>query len=458
MRSFRTLLLPALLLLAGCRSAEPPTITPGQPTPPATASPEAPIQTATAEEERSILLDASDIDGLAITFKHPWTGERGEQIDALVARFNKDNAFGITVTPEPGQNLFEEVSQSLQDRAGPNVTVGFNYHVLAWRSRAELPDLEDFLSDPVWGLDDVETESMFNTFFDSSSVDGARSGLPFYRTAEVLLYNTTWAGELGFSNPPATPDELRLQACAANTALRDLSSGSYTPEGGLVLTYEPVALVAWMTAFNGGYGKITADEAYAFDRAQNIESFIFLRGLLDDGCAWTSEDAYPHADFAARRALFLPATLAGMPAQQAAMDAAGNSDAWTAIPYPAISGEPAALVYGPDLVLLPGEPEEVLAAWVFIKWLADPQNSAEWFEQSGYFPARKSGPAGPLLQTMPWLPDGIPLPPVASWPYVQWVVSDTARVLFAPLITTEDAEAIASQLDLLAEELTTMNP
>lgn len=457
MRTFRSLLLPALLFLTACRTA--PSEAPG-PTalPPPTAT--APLPTLALETpaaiERTIRIEAEDLAGTAITFRHPWNGSRGDLLDALVARFNQENAFEIVVSVEHSAEIFESTRLDLQQNTAPNIVAGFNYHVLAWREVAELPDLSPYQDDPVWGAPNGESQDIFPEFLSQVDIAGSLTGLPFYRTAEVLFYNATWARELGFVSPPETPDALREQACAANAALRRTSNGAFTPYGGLALTFEPTALTAWMMAFNGGFQKITEDEAYTFDRPENIEAFVFLRALLDDGCAWTPDDVYPHAEFADRRSLFMQSTLAGIPAQQAAMDDSGSTDEWIVLPYPTPSGKPAVVFYGPDLVLLPGTAVEQLAGWIFMTWLTSPEHNIAWFDATGYFPAGQSA-ATAVIQAAPWLPTGKPLPAAASWPYVQWAVSDTARVLYAPLITTSDAEAIAAQLDLLAEELAQLN-
>ncbi len=50
-------------------------------------------------------------------------------------------------------------------------------------------------------------------------VDGVRLGMPAQRTARFLLYNQSWARELGYDLPPATFSDFERQACAANKAL-----------------------------------------------------------------------------------------------------------------------------------------------------------------------------------------------------------------------------------------------
>ncbi len=456
MRKLRKFSLLVLLVLTGCKTAVPTTAT-TQPL--TTTAPAAPTRTPaefTPEAIRTIPLDPGQINGQTIEFLHPWDGSRGEVLDMLIARFNAENGLGITVLDSFSANLFEEVGERLKNGTAPDVTAGFNYHALAWLSHAELPNLTPYITDPFWGLSQAEIEDFLPAFLEQARQENEVYGLPFYRTAEVLLYNETWAGELGFSTYPGTPEALQEQACAANASAKLDNGGAFTPHGGLSLNFEPLAMVAWITAFGGGIGPVFENESYTFDRQENLEAFTFLRRLLDENCAWVPEDQYPHEDFANRRSLFLSTTLAGIFPQFDAMEVAGSDDRWSALPYPHLEGSARALVYGPDLVLLPGEPEAQLAGWVFMKWLTTPENNRAWFEETGYYPVRSSGLAAITLQDLQdadWISGGDPLPALPTWPYVQWVVSDTARVIFAPLITVDDIEAIAEELDNLAEEV-----
>ena len=449
MRIHRKLFLLPVLLLSACSTATPTVVTTAAPTAEASLSPTEASTSVPTETPSRIPLDASDIQDKSITFWHVWDGARGDLLEALVEQFNAENEYGIEVTASRKANIFEEVGNALQQSTAPNAVVGFNYHVLNWMSKTQLPDLTPYIDDLNWGL---ETNDFFPAFSAQTQHSGGQFGLPFYRTAEVLFYNETWAKALGFSTPPSTPEDLRVQACAANTALRNTSGGDYTPQGGLALNFEPTALVAWMSAFEGSFNGRIEGEAFAFDRQENVDAFRFLRSLLDDSCAWIPDDVYPHTEFANRQALFLPSTLAGVQFQAAAMMEADNADEWTVLPYPRTEDRVQALFYGPDLVLLPGEAEETLAAWVFIKWLSSPDNNHTWLAASGYYPARQSGLEW-FDYAAAWLPDGVPLEAHLAWPYVQWVAADTARVLFAPLITLEDVAAVAQEFDILAEEV-----
>ncbi|HUF39157.1 MAG TPA: extracellular solute-binding protein [Anaerolineales bacterium] len=447
-----------LLSVSGCAAPDPsppPTATATAAPPAATASP-APTPLETDEPLPAIDLAPEDIAGVALELWHPWDGDQEALLEGLVAAFNAGNDHNLQVTAVRRHDLHADVAAALATGSPPDLAFGFSYHARSWSRIAAPVDWNLYLMDLEWGLSAEERLDFYPEFLVAAANAGLQTGLPFYRTAEVLLYNATWAAELGFTGPPETPEALAEQSCAANASLRTDSDPGNDGEGGLMLGNEPIALAAWMAAFGGGLDPLSETESYAFDRAENITAFAYLRGLLDDLCAWLPEGVYPHDEFAGRSGLLLPSTLAGLAPQAAAMQAAGSSDVWTAIPYPAVETGRAPLLYGPDLVLLPTTPERQLAAWVFARWVLSPENLAGWSDTTGYFPVRRSALAGmaqPPPQSDAWLSQGLGFTPPASWVDVQWAVSEMSRMLFSPFTPADDVAALALELDAFAEEI-----
>jgi sn-glycerol 3-phosphate transport system substrate-binding protein len=52
---------------------------------------------------------------------------------------------------------------------------------------------------------------------------------------------------------------------------------------------------------------------------------------------------------------------------------------------------------GPDLVLLKTNPHRQLAAWLLMRWLTEPEQSAYWARTTAQFPVRRSAEDDPLL-------------------------------------------------------------
>ncbi|MEZ4676274.1 MAG: extracellular solute-binding protein [Caldilineaceae bacterium] len=200
-----------------------------------------------------------------------------------------------------------------------------------------------------------------------------------------MFYNKTWAEELGFADAPTTPDEFKEQACAAAEA-----NGDGT--GGYILRDDASAVAAWAFAFGGDV--LTEDgTGYDYSNAAVADSMAFLKGMLDDGCAYFFTEGFPNPELANRRALFAQGSSSGIPfylgdLETAATENSRDVDELGVIAVPHTTADPVQNIYGADVMITRTTPEQELAAWIFIKWFTTPEVQAQWVEASNYFPTR----------------------------------------------------------------------
>jgi ABC-type glycerol-3-phosphate transport system substrate-binding protein len=287
--------------------------------------------------------------------------------------------------------------------------------------------------------------------------------LPVVRSAQVLYYNQSWAEEL-FSRTAGHPGAVQEQACARHNRADDdpQNDGS----GGLAISTQPTAAAGWLESFGSEFARPDGS-GYRFNTSQVEEAFRFLRGLYDAGCAWLPENDSFEDDFASRRALFTAGSLADVPGQLAIMERAGNRDRWTVLPFPSPDGEPAISAYGPSYVILKTTPEQQLAAWLFARWLSEPERQAALALASGTLPTRRSAAqqlsalssssaqwhAGQgLIETARMEPS------FASWSTVRWALGDAATQLFRYYFTADGIPSLVQLLDETAQELHERSP
>jgi ABC-type glycerol-3-phosphate transport system substrate-binding protein len=278
----------------------------------------------------------------------------------------------------------------------------------------------------------------------------------------VIFYNQSWAEELGYSTPPDTPFNFRLQACAA----AEESNQDANPDNnnsGLIVTANPSALLSWIYAF-GGDVTLPQGKGYRFETPEAERALNFLKGLQDSHCAWSFNGVDAAAEFAARRGLFYIDTLASLPALRAAFKAAGNSDTWAVIPFPSAADGAVLDAFGPSLLMPQSSPEEQLAAWLLIKWLVDPHNQALWVERGPFLPTRastidylesalKGDPQ--YAQALELLPFARSEPAYASWYMVRWALLDLQEQLLSTDLDEEDVPGLLENLDQVALEIHT---
>ncbi len=409
-------------------------------------------------------LDPGELQGLEIRFWHPWTDETGQLIHSLVKEFNTSNQWGIRVQDFYQGNLDKTAAAvpiSLGTDNQPDVLVAYPYQALQWQQGEAVLDLSTYLQDPLLGLDASQASGSYPAFWQSDNLAGKRVGVPAQRSGEYLYYNQTWAEELGFDQPPSTLQGFKEQACAAAESLKKDNQKENDGKGGAILTNSYSAALSWIAAFGG---EVAGSEAggYQFNSGPVEEVFRYLRELYDQGCAWYDEDANPEQEFADRLGLFSPGSLAGIPYQQKVLNQAGNRDEWTLIPFPSPNGDPAVDAYGPDYVLLKSTPKRQLAAWLFVRWLLNPDQQSRLVQAGGTFPLQESvlERSGAYASRHPqWsaamtaLASAKAEPPYASWNTVRWAVSDAMTQLFRYYYSSEQAADLAKLLDDTAREL-----
>jgi len=390
----------------------------------------------------------------------------GQQVQQLVEDFNAQNEWGIQVQSIPQGNLDQisaQVNAALDEGEGlPDIAVGAAYQAQAWDSENSLVDLNLYVQDPIWGLTEQAQRAFRPVFWQHEVLeDGRRLAIPAQRSGQMLYYNKSWARELGFREPPQTAAEFERQACAAARANDSDSNPDNDGTGGWIISTDYSATLGWIYAFGGEISR-ESNAAYHFDTLAVEQAFTFLRELYDRDCAWMPEEQAPQAEFARRLGLFAAGSLTGIPFQQEAFDLAENDDEWTVIPFPGDTDAPAITVYGTSYVVLPSTPPQQLAAWLFIRWLLEPENQAQMVQTAGTFPLRNSEreimlnyeQAHPIWsQAVESLEFARPEPALASWELVRWSVFDASTQLFRSYFSADQVPQLTQLLDETAAEL-----
>lgn len=434
------------------------------PTPRATRT--APPSTkATSTPDSQLGVDASALRGTQIEFWYPWTGDAAKVIEQQVSQFNSANSWGIHVETRalgnPGY-VSDEVQGVLGTPQMPDLVAAYPQQALSWGgSPTTLVDLTDYVEDSQWGLTSQEVADFPTSIWNLGLEGSQRIGIPAETSALFLAYNVTWARELGFSSPPTTPDEFQQQACAAAAANAKDPSADKKGTGGWIVATDDLSATAWMQAF-GADLEPSAQGEYSLGAAPIQAAFAYFQSLYEQGCAWKARNSEPYDYFSGRQALFYTASLSDLASQTQANRQANNDDQWTVLAFPSVAGGAAAMVYGPDYVILGTGAERQLAAWLLVRWLIDPQREADLAKADGNFPARSSAAAS--MQSYrtanpQWdaayklLADGRLAPQAASWVTVRSILSDAFAAVFDAQTQAGQIPGMVSQLDQTVKEV-----
>lgn len=402
--------------------------------------------------------------GAQVTVWHPWFGAEASLFESQVAQFNTVNEWGIVVRAEGKVNygeLFAQTDAALASSTQPNMVIALPEYAVGWRGR--VADLNPYVRDPDYGMSALEMSEFPTVVWMQDELDGVRLGMPAQRTGRFILYNQTWARELGFLSAPDTSSEFEEQACAANQALAKDADPNNDALGGWLIDAHAATPLGWMSAFGGG---VTEENGYRFLAEGNIEAFKFLKVLQQKGCAWVASTAAPAPDrFAGRQALFATASLEDFVDYSRAFGALGGRDEWVVLPFPGPE-KTAFVVYGSSFVVFESDEVTQLASWLFIRWMLGAENQVKWVQSTGLFPLRASTMSllADYSATHPqWaeavelLPGGSMTPKLASWRSVRVMLADGFSNMFDtirnPNLTDGQVSVVLKQMEETANEL-----
>jgi len=416
-----------------------------------------------AEVEEEPMLDLS---GTTVQFWHVY-GEgdpRNEAVTAFVAEFNASNEYGITVEAlDQGayNDLEDKVNAGIQSGDIPQIAQAYTSALNNWDTVDLVVDLNQFIFDETYGLTEEEIADIYPGVFNLGvTPGGARLGWPFSQSANVMVYNYTWAQELGFDAAPATPEELKAQLCAAAEA----NAGDDNPDndgtGGMVWYPSASNYLSFLHAYGGV--ELNADgTAYDFNTPAAKAAALYVNDLKASGCVFETE-SYPNPEQANRLALVTLSSTSGLKYYGYAFSDAENDDEWGFLAFPGADGGQGVDAFTQTFGILKSTPEQELAAWLFIKYITAPANQAAWVEASGYLPTQYSteGMLTDYIASVPQFQSTLALAALGqgepetftAWYSVRRAVDDAAAQLYAAE-SAEAVDAILAELNITAAEL-----
>jgi multiple sugar transport system substrate-binding protein len=136
--------------------------------------------------------------------------------------------------------------------------------------------------------------------------------------------------------------------------------------------------------YTDGQWNFTSDEA--------IAALQFYADLYKDGCAYLPEERYQNTlDFAYSRNPLAESSTAGIPFILGDMKTNEEENGvavpnWTVATVPWTDDNRVIQVYVPSIIVIPATPEEEVASWLFLKFLASTESQIAWTTATSYFP------------------------------------------------------------------------
>ena len=385
------LMLVAMLVLAACGSGGGDAGSEEEAAPAATEAPaaeeeemeeEAPAEEAEAEEEE-MEEEEEMAEAITIEFWHAMSGDLGEVVDELAARFNdSQDAIHVNVT---FQGSYDETYNALLAAfdAGnePNITQNFD---LAAQTMFDTGRLV-----PAWQLmeaDGYDSSVFVPAVSDYYSDENGMVAMAFNSSTPIVYYNAEMfdAAGLDAPNPEWTFSEF-LEVC---DAIQESGVEFCVTLGQVGWYFEQILANSGGLYFNNDNGRTGRASETVINQGQGVEVFTFLTDLYTNGYApnlgstWTDTDA----TFLAEQAAMIFDSTAGARGFQ---ESAEFEIRTNFIPHSDSSDRNGVVIGGAALWLIDsGDEATNAAAWEFMKFMAAEDQQVTWHTGTGYFPVR----------------------------------------------------------------------
>ena len=350
-------------------------------------------------------ITASDIEnanpeGQTVEF---WVQYSDERLDAMMARaerFEKETGIKVNITYK---GHYGKVQSAMMTTAGTSdqadVARGYGNAAADMYQIGAAMDQTILAESKKWGVTQSDIDDWganwtvgFSAYFDGNPKLLHEVG----KSLEVVYYNKDWLNELGLSEPQ-TPAEFAEAACAATNSTFSGRIGD-TASLGYEIDTDASNFAAWVFAHGGDVFDYGAGQ-YILNSSEAVAAMEFIQGMSSKGCAQVTRDKYADQQYLGLGSnLFALSSTSGITYFQKAIEEGYNGQ-WEISKVPHTTKNPVMNLYGGGLIMgNTGNVDKMVAAYQWMKYISNTENSAVWSTESGYGFVRTSSADHPLIQ------------------------------------------------------------
>ena len=338
-----------------------------------------------------------DLSGpVAITLWHTQTGANAAALTAAVEQFNSTNGKGVTVTLQyqgTYTQLYQKTLSAIQAAALPELAVGYESFVADYQKADVVVNLDPYVNSTKNGLDKASRDDIYKTYLDTNRFPQFGNQLlsfPFTKSLLITYQNDGILKEIGKSTPK-TWDEFEATARAATKKGADGKTSRY----GWASNISASTFNGWVLSRGG---KLMADDqkTVAWDGKEGIDSVKLFDRMLKEGTSYVPKGFDYQTDFGTGKVLFVEESSTGRPFFVASFKQPID---WSITSIPQTDATKQKTVqYGANIIVFKSTAQKQLAAWNFVKWFTDKEQTAAWAVKSSYMPVRKTAAETTVLK------------------------------------------------------------
>ncbi len=335
-----------------------------------------------------------------IEFWHAMGGPLGKVLDAMIDDFNKEYEGRIYLKSVKMGNYTALVQKIMAAVSVQPPALAQAYE--AWTSQfvaaKVITPMNKFIDDPEIGFNKEEFEDIIPVFREGNSWEGIMWSFPFNKSVRAMYYNKKVFARSGIDStltPPHTWDDF---VKVSQQITQDIDGDGEIDQWGTAFPVRNLGQFANLMISNGG-SFLNEDETMAVfnspeavDALQCLVDLIYKYKVMDNPKA-----GYQYQnDFLAGNIGMIAGSTVSYVYMNLSLDTTKVDIGFAPVPY---IKEPAMNVQGTNCVIFNKVSEEKqLAAWEFVKWFTNTENTARWSLGTYYAPVRYSALELPEMQ------------------------------------------------------------
>lgn len=336
------------------------------------------------EDQQASALPTKIEKDVQIEFWHAMSGVNEQAIQKITKDFEEKNPKIKVKLVAQGdyRSLFDKLMGAAKSNTLPTITQIYNNRLTWYINKNLVEDLNPYMNNKEVGMTKDEINDIPKIYRDDNTFGDKTYAVPFNKSMMVLYYNEDMLKERGVE-VPKTWDEFK----EASKKLTVDSNNDGKPEVYGVAFENNIStdIGIWVRQAGGEVIDEKSDKIN-FNTPETKTAIDLINGMIQNKTATLAgEDKNANNTLIKGKAAMCVASTSAIPYIKSGMKAK-----WFAAPLPT-NKEQAQLYYGTNVAMFnTGTAEQKLAAWMYLKFLTNTQNTAYFSMQTGYMPVRDS--------------------------------------------------------------------
>jgi len=328
-----------------------------------------------------------------VTFWHGLSGPIGDVLNEMIREFNRSHP-DIEIVANPISSyaaLSQKLMASIQAKKQPDIAQVFESWTSKYIDAEVLVNIGDLLSQDK-DMSPERIADIYPVFLESNTFDGKIMSMPFNKSVRAYFYNKDefYRNGLDPNYFPKTWDEFR-DYCRKFTKTKPGETRPYIFGTNFnVNEWQFINLL-----FQAGGRVISEDMKPELNSEFGIEALSFITDLLNkDKSIYIVQDYEGQNDFLAGKvAMYEGSSVSITHMRQQPI----NFNMGYA-PLPTFRTSKSSVSGANIVIFKSGNSKREKAAYEFIKWFTDTEQTAKWSSKTFYMPVRRSAMQSPILK------------------------------------------------------------